>query len=89
MVLRERHRRAGVAGDRMRGRARRLADRRQYLDARCLLPLARPARPAPGRPQGRPAARGAEPGLAATASCTICAATAGWAVDRDVLAGPA
>ena len=32
MVLRERHRRAGVAGDGMRGRARRLADRRQYLD---------------------------------------------------------
>ena len=32
MVLRQRHRRAGVARDRRRGRARRLADRRQYLD---------------------------------------------------------
>ena len=32
MVLRQRHRRAGVARDRRRGRAWRLADRRQYLD---------------------------------------------------------
>ena len=49
LVLRQRDRCSGRAGDRRRGRARRLADRRQHLDARRLLPLARPALPpAPG-----------------------------------------
>ena len=62
-------------GGRRRG-ARGLADRRQHLDDRRLLPLARPTGPPPHRPRRAADRRRSTMGSAATGSCTTSAATA-------------
>ena len=62
LVLRLRRRRAGQRRHRRHHRTRRFADRRQHLDDRRVLPLARPARPPPDGAPTRPADGGDEPG---------------------------